>query len=1303
MLCCLWVAATWSRSSTAELDPYYVMRGAGTVTAKPRILFVLDTSGSMTWRSDSSNGACAYASCEYGSGTDLSRIAASRRAIRSVIEQSQELAEFSLMTFGQAQPPSSGGQVPSTSECSGARFNWVTWHHDSYNGWQYTNLYGYQGMWLLCGENKPYPYIRWDYLGKNSVIASDDQTGPVPASPLISAEYSSFSHPDHAYRPVQWFPRFMGVRINLNSDSDPLQDTLNDTYGDYGNNSSDRLNYVWGRDFYYWPYVDGFPGYSMWWGWNPVDGYTRQMGTADQPSYSGASLYAPFFLPEVHDELNPNAWGPHTKQESTEMVRGFTGPMHEGGVDANGGTPWGSTIGPIVSSPLRSNSPFSHSTVASYLQFVKNATPDTLCVPLTAVLITDGDPSPSTEGGSKLHGRLAALRNEIGSKVYVVGFVHSSLSLNNMACAAAGSNNDTTPCYGTPAKAWDTCYDPSNPTGACAFLATDPESLADTITNIVTGVLELSLESGPGFSVNEFGVGQSKQYGTEEGTIQTSLTASTEWPSWRGHVERAGCLDTDPLTGELADHCVVVGFDEEFHTFGPCGPSREWDAGECLQQTDYNDRRIYSHTADHTVYPIADASGRPTAKFIQELNASDLNLPGRPYDEDSATELVEFILGKNAPVGWKIPGLSQSSPIVVRRVAKKNLKYSPTVGIRDPHCAGRRLSQNVTIPESLEKFSDEVWDGILATPEPHLEYQEAALIGDDLGMLHAFQLDSGNELWGFIPRHMLERSIRGMVNGPELMGQNKNPDEHVFGLGGTVNHGWTFDPNRGTEGGWRHLAVMGSAAGGDHFMVLDVSHMSPLSPRGPVEVMWTSKDKHLRNAYELTTGQTWARAALTYHVPNDEISKEPITILVLSSGYPEGVTPPAGQGKSILKVDALTGKILDSAVLPAPETPLYEPNYANIVDPAVATHCSSRFWAEAQEVYFPDPAGRLFRWDLGWETEHSADSGGLWEGKAIPAATFTACQGTDEYNCNIAPTNKGDPFHYGPAVVSSNRIDEMSGAPSGVLDESYRNNFVVALNSGTSFEKALDPTDNDFHASLYIMVDDHRSDSHGGFTIPAGAPKKADNEDPKFWRQAVTDFERTRRYRPLDDGDWYEERRKFSRRTFPIRSPRIYVERGYETDAEGNFKDWLDATEFLYIEFTVFEAPSGTCSGEWYDEANDEWKYDEGSTYILRGRMVSEDGQDFSFLQDGDETAPDRHGFTKRGLQFMEPEQVLTGDCEDGSCTPNPGSKSAVPCDPNVRPPEDVRPTSVRLGFQQLSGFSPVEIPISTSTEVTSP
>src|SRR5207237_1376495 len=109
-------------------------------------------------------------------------------------------------------------------------------------------------------------------------------------------------------------------------------------------------------------------------------------------------------------------------------------------------------------------------------------------------------------------------------------------------------------------------------------------------------------------------------------------------------------------------------------------------------------------------------------------------------------------------------------------------------------------------------------------------------------------------------------------------------------------------------------------------------------------------------------GETWARPALTYDVQDDRLTAEPHARLVMTTGYPKaGAASTAG--RTLMYADAITGEVLDHAVIGS-DHPAFESTFGTIVDPAVGSHCISRYWGEVQETYIADPNGRLFRWDL---------------------------------------------------------------------------------------------------------------------------------------------------------------------------------------------------------------------------------------------------------------------------------------------------------------------------------------------------
>ncbi len=1309
------VVLAWGilRPTEARLRPYYVVQAANFGSIQPRILFVLDTSGSMAFRTDATGLPCLWNECESTVGTPTaSRMATARAAIRSVVEGLGDNASFALMTFEQASarlPPA----VPPVCAASGAdsarRFTWVTQFNDS--GWRSIDRDpGVDGAWRLCQGSpiRPYAYLRWDELGVGAVIGGNSESGAVPPSPLISVAAGDIDHVDNSQRRVQWFDRFMGVRVHLDDTTDPGGTITQGSVGDYGADDATRDAEVRGHDFYYWPYVDGFPGYYNWrvWPFASGGGNADRAGVAsEENSVDTGQLYAPFFIDLSGSGLPTDVWGPATREAGNASVLALTSPITEGGVDAGGRTPWRSVIGPITATPPDSNLAYAHTTVASYLGFATGLDTPDACSPVSAVLLTDGEPS-SGEGGGELYRRIADLRTQLGVDVYVVGFFLSSPALNAMACAGAGACDGGTcdsPCDDTPVDDWDTCNDADNPEGACAYVATNSAELVQVFTEIVNTAVDVQLPSGQGSTVNSFGVGADGTPG--EGTIvQTNFAAYTEFPGWRGHVTRSLCTEVDGV-GVPLPHCTLPSpeFEPEEleETFGPCPQSHVWDAGACLQSTPWSQRRLYTNAAgDHTLIPIADGDGNASGAFRAELDSRGL-LTSADHEAE-ANAIAAFVLGENAPGGWKLPGVASSAPVVVRRVPPFRSDRVPEVAINDPHCAGRLFGEidAGALPNSLENFAREAndEDNLLGSPSPHSEYQEAVLVGDDMGVLHAFQLDSGNELWGFVPNELLPNLVAQAANGPVNMGQPDAVDQHIYGVSATVNHGWAFDPG-GSR--WVHLGVFGFGAGGQEYYALDLSHMSPESPAGPFEILWSTEDPLLAGQYDNLLGQTWARPALTYHVPDDDsLSSTPEARLVLGSGYRASTTPQPGEGRTMILADAVTGEILDMAELPALTGPVFEGSFGALVDPAVGSHCLSRYWAEAQETYIADPAGRLFRWDLGAGTAHSGDSGDVWGGSAQPVVRFPACEGTGT-ECSIDPSNRGDAFLFPPAISASNRIDDVSAVANNTANIEP-DEFLVALVSGGPADDTIDGRDpaNAFHSSLYLLVDNHRTgDTHAGFTIPAGAPKLGGSDsvvgatfpdNAGYLRLALSDIERTRTVIPYAGADAIVETRAFSKLARPVRPPRIFVT-GVADNASGE-PVVIEGIEVYLITYTVFEPATGECNQAFFDTATDTWHFDLGSTYEITFRLVADASSGFDFIAGATPAGVDFGGGFTPGLTLAAVDQIAAEGCTGGACgiVTNPGS--SVPCDNNVEPaPTGTVGFAVPASSSQIPGFTPVE------------
>ena len=453
-------------------------------------------------------------------------------------------------------------------------------------------------------------------------------------------------------------------------------------------------------------------------------------------------------------------------------------------------------------------------------------------------------------------------------------------------------------------------------------------------------------------------------------------------------------------------------------------------------------------------------------------------------------------------------------------------------------------------------------------------------------------------------------------------------------------------------------------------------------------MLWSTNDPDLDQVYTPLLGETWSRPALTYHVPSDDMSNEPDPFLVVGSGYGEGEA-----GRSLLRIDALTGELVDHADVDAPTAETFSDAFGLVSDPAVGTHCLSRFWAEAQETYLTDPSGRLFRWDLGRSTDHEADSGAKWEGAAQAVAQFPACVGAGT-SCSVSPTNPGEPFAFAAAVTANDRIDDLSNASGGLPPEG-EDQFLVALVSGSQNDSATNVTENHFHSSIYLLTDDHRAEPGQGFSIPEGAPKMAVGDigsSAGYLRLALSDITRTRSFTPYPGATEIVETRNFSANTRPIRAPRIVV-RGV-VDSTGDTPEIVDGVEVVEITYFVHEPPSESCDPRFYDAADQKWYIDQGATFEIAFRVTVDSVSGFNFSTGApDEVVNFADPAFARGLSMVGVTQNRSGeDCADGNCGPQPTAAPLIACDNND--PTAQTPTQqyvVPLSSRQLRGFSAVE------------
>ncbi len=279
-----------------------------------------------------------------------------------------------------------------------------------------------------------------------------------------------------------------------------------------------------------------------------------------------------------------------------------------------------------------------------------------------------------------------------------------------------------------------------------------------------------------------------------------SLTPSTEFPGWRGLLEAKDLLAT-PL------------------------PATKWEAGAKLEGRDWKTRLILSGTHTHNngePFRLFDSSG------VVDTGAVSAVWPTAVMPVPTTSELQGFIRwlgGKDRD--WKLPPIVRSVPASI-----------------GPPPAYSALGDHGTF-EALYALR-----------------QRLVYVISNEGLLHAFDARTGDEVWAFMPPHLLPKAYELYVAG----GQSEDPREFKYVAAASPR----VDDVR-IGGTWRTLLLMGAGPGGENFVALDISEMPTCSDASPP--VCTSPDTHVKPkvlfssyfaspAIDGKLGETWSTPAI---------------------------------------------------------------------------------------------------------------------------------------------------------------------------------------------------------------------------------------------------------------------------------------------------------------------------------------------------------------------------------------------------------------------------------------------------------
>jgi len=177
---------------------------------------------------------------------------------------------------------------------------------------------------------------------------------------------------------------------------------------------------------------------------------------------------------------------------------------------------------------------------------------------------------------------------------------------------------------------------------------------------------------------------------------------------------------------------------------------------------------------------------------------------------------------------------------------------------------------------------------------PYLDWKELSSIknrtptlyvGANDGMLHAFNANTGDELWAFIPRQVAPNMYK--------LADSSYASKHQYFVDGSPAFMDVWDGST-----WRTIVVGGLNAGGRGYYAVDVTN--PNAPRGLWEIC---DDSSLCSISDANMGYSFGNPIITKRASDDR------WVVLVTSGY-NNVSP--GDGRGYLYVlDAMSGKILE--------------------------------------------------------------------------------------------------------------------------------------------------------------------------------------------------------------------------------------------------------------------------------------------------------------------------------------------------------------------------------------------------------
>ena len=430
------------------------------------------------------------------------------------------------------------------------------------------------------------------------------------------------------------------------------------------------------------------------------------------------------------------------------------------------------------------------------------------------------------------------------------------------------------------------------------YNARDPESLAVGLTaalagiNVQTAAASASATSSPVITQTDR-------------TIFSSTYRTTVWDG-----EVAARL-IDPVTGIVAP-AIVWTAQGQLDTLSP------------RNIYTYDDTNALGNHIKDFVYASLTGSeqayfdNKCTFTMLSQCTAAILT-PAQIASGNSGSNLVQYLSGN------------------------RTLEIPPVFRTRE-HLLGDTVNAKplfIRVPQY--GFDDAVVPSYVAFKSAQLTRQGTLYMGANDGMLHAFNTDTGAEMWAYVPKIVMPNLYK--------LADTSYAANHQYYVDGSpetmdIYVDATVYPTSGLATGWHTILVGGLGLGGRGFYAMDVT-----DPGNPVVLWETCSDSALCANYDVDMGYSYGNPVITKR------STDGKWVVLVTSGY-NNVSPGSGKG-TLFVLDAVTGAQLNKVSTGTATNP---PSGLAKLSPwvdSLSTNFTTRY------LYGADLNGDVWRFDLG--------------------------------------------------------------------------------------------------------------------------------------------------------------------------------------------------------------------------------------------------------------------------------------------------------------------------------------------------